>query len=677
MTYPIIYAPARNCVQSDLNVRTESDPVADAELEAMIGKAGFVLQNLIGAPIGRKKDHYGIFGGGRRLAGVHRLIEKGKLPEDFCVPVMVLPNAKDAIELSLAENQRLPMSPADECLAFKNMIEKEGKTVAEVAARMGKSERFVLGRRRLADLDEIVFEALRKGEITLQVAMAYAATTDTVRQRRVFEELSPTNYRDDVDTIREAIASGCYRGGDPKALFVGRDAYVEAGGRIDRDLYSDDETEMWIDGNILDGLAEEKLVAEAEAIRRREGLAEIRAVPATRVVYAQVMGLQPVHGEQPPLTAEQEARREEIQAEIQAIEATANHSPDGDDEARYRELRSEIHEIEKRAPVVSVEQKASALAYVVLGEDGQPRLHEQLYAAPGDLDAKDQGNDNASCVDDDVIESAAAASGASPSAISKRLSHELAMMKAELLRIHIASDPRFALDLGTFIMVDCALQSYVRSSLASELSADAAPSLETGFESGALASQEWAKLEAGLDRSWADPKLDVIGRYEAFCAIGDEARAAWLGWVIARTMRAVPAGDAGDAFIDHLGRKLEIDVAAWWRPTAKNYFKRLGRPAILDLFEEIGGSELRQRYGASKKELLASSAEQLFAGNIVVEADIMNRAIAWLPGAMRFDDPVDDPANHRETAETDALSVGETEGEDTDTDFEPPIADAA
>ena len=71
MTYPIVYALARNCVASPLNVRTESDSDADAELEAMIGQAGFVLQNLIGTAIKRKKDSYSIFGGGRRLARVH------------------------------------------------------------------------------------------------------------------------------------------------------------------------------------------------------------------------------------------------------------------------------------------------------------------------------------------------------------------------------------------------------------------------------------------------------------------------------------------------------------------------------------------------------------------------------------------------------------------------------
>src|SRR3546814_2852323 len=97
--------------------------------------------------------------------------------------------------------------------------------------------------------------------------------------------------------------------------------------------------------------------------------------------------------------------------------------------------------------------------------------------------------------------------------------------------------------------------------------------------------------------------------------------------------------DSASGFVDHLGRKLEIDVAAWWRPTAKNYFKRLTKSSIIDLFQEIGGSELSQRYGASKKNLLASSAEQLLAGNIIVEADVKEKARAWLPDVLRFAHP--------------------------------------
>ncbi|AIT79779.1 ParB/RepB/Spo0J family partition protein [Novosphingobium pentaromativorans] len=638
MSQPIIFVSASKLTKSPSNVRKMSDPEADAQLEASIVARG-VIQNLIGLPVTRKKGHYRITAGGRRLDAVHRAIEKGDLAADTELPVMVVAEANDAIEISLSENFfKLSMSPADACRAFQDIIETEKKTPADIAKRFGLTERFVLGRLRLANLAEPVFEALREGEITLDVAMAYASTSDTARQASVFEQLGQGYYRSNLSEIRRQLASGGYRGSDPKALLVGREAYVASGGRIDADLFSDVESEMWIDGDILDHLAEEKLTAAAEAIRTREGYAQIRAVPASHIPYTETYSLRHVDGELPPLTAEQEARCEAIQSEIEAIGETADDE-DGegytaDDEARVQALEAEYEAIQNRVPILTDEQKASSLAYVVIGRDGQPRVHEQLYVAPVEEPA---GDDEGIGIDggDDQDGEDAQADAASRPAHSQRLIDELAMMKTEMLAVHVASDPRFALDLGTFIMADAATRLYGGMELASDLRARVPSPRVSNFESGTQAAEEWARIEGSLDRSWCDHD-DVRMRYDAFCALPEEAIAAWLGWAVARTIDAVPAGATGSAFIDHLGTKLDIDVAAWWRPTARNYFDRITKPAILDLFDEVGGGELRQRYGASKKHDLAASAEKLFAGDILVESDIKERALAWLPDAMRF-----------------------------------------
>ena len=105
----------------------------------------------------------------------------------------------------------------------------------------------------------------------------------------------------------------------------------------------------------------------------------------------------------------------------------------------------------------------------------------------------------------------------------------------------------------------------------------------------------------------------------------------------------MPAGERSALLIDHLGTKLDIDVAQWWRPTARRYFDRVAKPTILDHFHEVGGAELRSRYSGLKKHDLALSAEKLFGGQIIVEADIKDRAMQWLPDAMRFG-PLEDLA---------------------------------
>lgn len=642
MTQLPILVAAANLAKSPSNVRTVGDPVADAQLEANIAVKG-VRQNLIGVPVSRKKGHYRIIAGGRRLDAVHRLIEKGVFDADYQLAVLVLGNSKDAIETSLEENFfNLTMNPADTCRAFQDIIESEKKTPEDVAKRFGLTERFVRSRLRLADLADPIFEALRNGEITLNVAVAYASNSDRTKQAEVFELLKDGYYRANVNEIKRQLVEDTYVGSDPKALLVGRDAYIEAGGRVDLDLFTDSTTERWIDGDLLNRLVADKLAAAAEALRAREGLAEVRIIPSTHVTYNDTWDLRPLKGDTPELTVEQQARLEEIEAEIEAAnEAWEDADEDGQAEQanRVEMLEAEYRAIEKPAPVVSEEQKAGALAYVVIGHDGQPRLHEQLYVAPVEEPDEDELDDQVEGEDDsdDVV------AGPGKSAYSQRLSLELAEMKSELLRVHIASDPRFALDLGTFWMIDKATRHSGGFDLATELKADKPYSGLTGYQSGTLAAEEWGKIDEALDRSWTEAG-DVCQRYDAFCALPDEARAAWLAWAIARTLHAVVAGKTGEAMIDHLGTKLEIDVAAWWRPTANNYFDRLSsKAAILTHLEEIGGKELSSRYGASKKHDLATSAEKIFGGSVPIEAELREAALAWVPDVMRFGTTVTTP----------------------------------
>ena len=630
-----ILVRALACTVSPTNVRKSSDSAADARLEANITVSG-IRQNLIGLPVSRKKGQYRIVGGGRRLSCVHRLIEKGIFPEDYQVPVLVLGNTAEAVSVSLEENFfTLAMNPAEACRAFQDIIETEKKTPADVAKRFGVTETFVLGRLRLSGLAEPVFDALASGEITLDVAKAYASTSDVERQATVFESMSRNSYYGrDVNEIRRQLACLSYTANDPKALLVGRDAYVAAGGRIDGDLFTDAATERWLDTHIVDALVEERLVQAAIGFREAQGLAEVRVIPSIQVPWNETHGLIPVRGEPVPLTEEEAARLDAIEAELTALYEA---QPDEDDvdatdafNTRVEGLEAEQASLSERPAEISDEQKVHAIAYVVVGHDGQPRLHAQLYAEPVPVEPdegdEESGGDDRSADDEAVVDTRPK--------LSQRLLDELAMMKTELIAVRVASDPAFALDLGTFIMVERAERLY-GTGLPSELRAAKPSAPVSGFESGAPAAEEWRKLDEALDRSWLDED-SLEGRYDSFCALGQDARAAWLGWAIARTIEAVPAGRAGSNFLDHIGTKLAIDVAASWRPTARTYFDRISRAMILSLFEEIGGPELRQRYGAAKKHDLALSAEKLFAGETVLDAGVKAKALRWVPQEMRF-----------------------------------------
>lgn len=633
MSHSFILVPAANCSKSPSNVRTRSNPVKDAQLEANIAERG-ILQNLIGVPVARKKGHYRITAGGRRLDRTQALIKKGIFPPDYQIPLMVVAIKKDEIEISLSENFfREDMNPADACRAFQDIIDTESKTIADVARRFGLTERFVQGRLRLAGLAEPIFDALREGGISLDVAMAYASTPDIARQATVFESLTRAWGANNPGEIRRQLAVGSYKGGDPKALLVGRDGYIEAGGTIETDLFSDATDELWTDGVLLDQLVAAKLAAAAEQIRQREGYAEIRTVTASQPTFSETYGLRRIAGTAVPLTDVESERCQAIETEIATIEEAAAGDYSYEQQTQLDTLEEELGALQDRPAEISDKQRASALAYVVIGPDGQPELHDQLYIAP--VEADDSGAGDADADADGGDEAPEAAVAAGKPIVSQRLGDELAMMKTELLALHVASDPQFALDLGIFFMAEAALRIIGSYGLPTDLRAQAPTPRAHGFVSVTPAAEAWTKLDDGLDRNWGEHE-DVTARYDAFCAMDEGARAAWLGWAIARTLHAVPAGKAGSVLLDHLGTKLDIDVAAWWRPTAGNYFDRISKPAILALFDDIGGVELRSRYSAARKHDLAASAEGLFAGQLIVEADVKARALAWVPDAMRF-----------------------------------------
>ena len=62
------------------------------------------------------------------------------------------------------------MTPADECRAFLDSINDDGDIEA-VANRFGQTKRYVEGRLRLARLAKPIFDALAKGDISLEVAI--------------------------------------------------------------------------------------------------------------------------------------------------------------------------------------------------------------------------------------------------------------------------------------------------------------------------------------------------------------------------------------------------------------------------------------------------------------------------------------------------------------------------
>lgn len=626
----------KNLSLSKDNVRKSNCDLDIESFAATIAAHG-LLQNLVVTPL-KKNGHFTVKAGGRRLRALQHLIATGVLPADHEVPALILADDADSTEASLAENfGRLPMNPADEATAFNHFIDK-GASAEDVAKRFGVTTRFVEQRVRLAELAPCIFQALAAGEISLGVAQAYAVTGDTDRQARVFEQMKSAYYGNQPDNIRRAILNGTVKANDAKARFVGRDAYLAAGGRIEGDLFATEGDENWIDVELLEDLAAQKLEAAAAELAESQGLAFVTPVAATHVPYDTERQLHEYHATARPLTDDEQVRVDALAVENDTlVDQLETELVDGTDEAeaanaRLEEIERELDELDAARKVVDPEVRAQLGTFVYIGGDGAVRVHTRMFSEKPVVDP------NAPVVispiggADDVVEHGVK--------LSATLVDELATQRRQILVAHVASDPALALDLTIFLMAQDAVfaNNYVRSHSTLKASPSQFPIFAFRDE-GSLASQTIADQRQALDTSWAGHDT-MSARFDAFRALDDEARGGWVAFVIAQTLEpTLNAGDGGrlNGFHDHLGRILDIQVEQWWRPTAANFFGRVKRDVMLGALEDIGGPILRGRYKDAKKGDLATTCASLCNGQGIVEAEIREKATAWLPDAMRFD----------------------------------------
>lgn len=159
--------PVAALIESPSNPRKRFDESSLSELAGSFKTQG-VLAPLLVRELDESK--YEVIAGARRLRAA-------KLAELESVPVRIVRlSDAEAIEAQCVENlQREDIHPLEEALGFKSLLELgEPYNIAHIAARAGKSEAYIYGRLRLADLIPPVAEAFLKERITIGHALLIA-----------------------------------------------------------------------------------------------------------------------------------------------------------------------------------------------------------------------------------------------------------------------------------------------------------------------------------------------------------------------------------------------------------------------------------------------------------------------------------------------------------------------
>ena len=182
---------------------------------------------------------YRVPAGGRRFRALELLVKQKKLAKNEPVPCIVSNAATSEEEDSLAENlQRQALHPLDQFRAFQTLRD-QGLDEEEIAARFFVSPATVKQRLRLASVSPKLLGLYAEDEIKLEQVMAFSISNDHARQEQVWETVSRSHVREPY-YIKRLLTETAVRADDRRAIYVGAEAYEEAGGIILRDLFEQD-----------------------------------------------------------------------------------------------------------------------------------------------------------------------------------------------------------------------------------------------------------------------------------------------------------------------------------------------------------------------------------------------------------------------------------------------------
>jgi len=262
--------PLNQLHPSKRNVRkSATTPAQDEQLKASLAAHG-VLQNLVVLPMA-KKNCFEVVAGGRRLKLLKALVKEKRMAKDAPILCGLLPADASAEEISQAENIKADMDPIDTAIAFSEMA-NAGKTTEEIQAAFALTPREVKRATRLASIHPTILKAYKGEKLDYESLTAFTVEPDQKQQLAVFKSEAP-HYR--PWKIREAFEEHNIPGRDRRAKYVGREAYIEAGGQIDEDLFSDNAEARFLDAELLDSLFDEKLAKAAAGLQKREGWGDV------------------------------------------------------------------------------------------------------------------------------------------------------------------------------------------------------------------------------------------------------------------------------------------------------------------------------------------------------------------------------------------------------------------
>lgn len=629
------------------NARKTPHSEASIEAKAASIAAKGILQNLVVEPEtngeGEPTGFYLVsIGEGRRLAQMLR-VKRNQIKKTEPIRC-VIDTANDAAEISLDENvTREDLHPADQFERFRELSEDRGWGAEEIAARFGMTAHVVKQRMRLGAVSPKLMQVYRDGDLTLDQLMAFAITDDHARQEHVYENLS---YNRDPSIIRRDLTKMNVPATDRCAVFVGAQAYTDAGGTIIRDLFTEDRGGFFEDPALLDRLAVEKLEGIAAQVQQAEGWKWTSAY----LDFPHAHGMRRAYRHPVELTEEDATAYDAAQDELERLNAEWDDAdtdlPDEVD-ARLAELEAEIERIDAKRHAFDPDDIARGGVFVVVAHDGDVRIERGFIRAEdeapepepeeggetvidgvrvnGDgeiLDSEDGEGDDLPETEQEPEEDAGDAGKPLPDSLIR----DLTAHRTLGLRLALGEQPDMAL---IAVVHTLAAQTYYQGGSKAHCLEISPTSNYLAAHADGIEDTAAAKMLADRHAGWAaDMPRDVADLWDFVAGLDHTSLMALLAHCASLTVNAVKlpwesSKRRAHETADKLATAVTLDMTAHWTATARSYFARVTKAHILAAVRDALGDEAASQIADKKKVEMAEAAEQLLAG------------IGWLPPLLR------------------------------------------
>jgi len=645
-----VFIPLNKLKKHPKNARKTPHSEASIEAKAASIAAKGILQNLVVEPehdsAGEPTGCYLVsIGEGRRLAQMLR-VKRKEIKKTEAIRC-VIDTANDAAEISLDENvTRENLHPADEFERFRELAEDRGWGAEEIAARFGVTAHVVKQRLRLGAVSPKLLQVYRDGELTLDQLMAFAITEDHARQEQVYANLS---WNRDPSTIRRDLTKTNVAATDRRAVFVGAEAYTEAGGNIIRDLFTEDRGGFYEDAALLDRLVLDKLEKIAADMQQAEGWKWV----SVYIDWPHAHGMRRAYPHPVELSEEDVTAYDAAQDELERLSAEWEDAdvdlPDEVDR-RFGELEAEIERIDAKRHAYHPDEIARGGVFVVLSHDGEARIERGFVRAEDEAPEREDAEDGETTIDGvrvngdgEVMEdhdeggehvSALEAEDEEVEEDGKPLSdsliRDLTAHRTLALRLALGEQPDMALIAVTHAL---AAQTFYRGGGEAHCLEIRPVSASLGGHADGIEDMADAKALADRHAGWAAGMPRDVADLWGFIAGLDHASVmALFAHCASLTINAVKQPweqnkRHAHATADKLATAVALDMTAHWTPTVRAYLGRVTKAHILAAVREALGDEAAERIADKKKQDMAEAAEQLLAGT------------GWLPSVLRTERP--------------------------------------